>query len=205
MTPGSEDLSPASRDLGAFCARIIRFDPAILVRVDVEAVWAILPFDVLATRPLRAGREGFIAPGAYRAAEVLEYLSEGGPLPRDRSADWRGGPPPLTMGRVLERLPARELRGIADAAVETLRQSPPSLGERRVRDVLLDHVAVTVVAEGEGVVNIPLRLVLGLTRMGFLGNDPVTVSRSGGWTGLVAEYGAVWHKRRITLQTTGQR
>ncbi|MEV6525126.1 hypothetical protein AB0M43_24535 [Longispora sp. NPDC051575] len=215
-------------DLGAFCARVARFDPATLVRLSGGAVWARLPFDVLVTRPIagpapagpaeagptQAGpaptepAEADPAPAGpgptkgatdvtYRVDELLADLSGTPPL---RDTEWRGALP-LAAGRTLEEIPAAELRGIAEAAAATLRAAPPTLGERRVRDALLDHVAITVTADDGESAEIPLRLVLGLTRMGFLGETPVAVRRSGGWTGLVGEFGAAWYRPALSFLT----
>ncbi|GIG61000.1 hypothetical protein Lfu02_53720 [Longispora fulva] len=180
-------------DLGAFCARVVRFDPGTLVRLSGGAVWARLPFDVLVTRPVEAG-SGDVT---YRADELLEAAVS---PPPSRDAEWRGALP-RAAGRTLEEIPAVELRRIADAAAATLRDAPPTLGERRVRDALLEHVAITVSTDDGESAEIPLRLVLGLTRMGFLGEAPVAVRRSGGWTGLVGEFGAAWYRPALTFRT----
>ncbi|WP_412541909.1 hypothetical protein [Longispora sp. K20-0274] len=214
---------PPSGDLGAFCARVARFDPATLIRLSAGAVWARLPFDVLVTRPIaaplvpepaRAGDPGPAAsvPGqaapapvavvdvTYRADELLAHLSGTAGPPPGRDAEWRGALP-RAVGRTLEEIPAGELRRIADAAASTLRVAPPTLGERRVRDALLEHVAIAVATDDGESAEIPLRLVLGLTRMGFLGEAPVPVRRSGGWTGLVGEYGAAWYRPALSFRT----
>ncbi|MGY0233329.1 hypothetical protein [Longispora urticae] len=231
-------------DLGAFCARVARFDPATLVRLSAGAVWARLPFDVLVTRPIAGpaptgsaptgpAQAGSAQPGpastepapaglasagpapagptpagpgttpgaavdaTYRVDELLADLSGTPPL---RDTEWRGALP-LAAGRTLEEIPAAELRRVAEAAAATLKAAPPTLGERRVRDALLDHVAITVTTDDGESAEIPVRLVLGLTRMGFLGETPVAVRRSGGWTGLVGEFGAAWYRPALSFLT----
>jgi hypothetical protein len=105
----------------------------------------------------------------------------------------------------VELLPAVELRRIAAAAAKALSEAPPTLGERRVRDALLDHIAVTIAVDDDGdhaaeSVRIPVRLVLGLIRMGFVGEGPIAVRRSSAWMGLVGEYGAAWYRQPLVLQ-----
>ncbi|WP_088979343.1 hypothetical protein [Micromonospora coxensis] len=209
MTPG-HGLDGVA-DAGAFLARLVRFDPATVVRLRPvdgagrTALWARLPWDVLVTRTV-AGR----APGdvTVAAADLLARLeSADGGLPTRRDERWRWPLPPAAS-RQVELLPAGELRRIAEAAAGTLRSAAThgvggrAVGQRMLRDALLDHVAVTVTPDDAPTepVEVSQRLVQGLVRMGFLGPvvdapGEVQVRVVGRWVGLVGPYGAAWLRK----------
>jgi hypothetical protein len=68
------------------------------------------------------------------------------------------------------------------------------VGDRALRDALLDHVPI-VVSDGETRVEVPQRLVQALLRMDFIGTEndgQVTVCIAPGWVGVTAVYGSVW-------------
>jgi len=87
------------------------------------------------------------------------------------------------------------------------------VGERAIRDALLDHVPIMVEAtEAQrgavpvpGRVEVPQRLVQAVVRMGFLGRSdlPVRVLVAGRsasrFVGLAAEYGTSWYQKPIEL------
>ncbi|WUI10680.1 hypothetical protein OHQ87_31120 [Micromonospora sp. NBC_00421] len=208
---------------------MVRFDPATVVRLrplaDVgrTALWARLPWDVLVVRTV-AGRAP--ADVTVVAAELLarlapadagppaagDALADGDrwpwPLPPARDDRWRWPLPPAAS-RPVEALPAAELRGIAEAAAGTLRAAATegvrgrAVGQRMLRDALLDHVAVTVTPDTGPTepVEVTQRLVQGLVRMGFLGPAggggarEVQVRVAGRWVGLVGPYGAAWSRK----------
>lgn len=196
-------------DAGAFLARLVRFDPATVVRLRPAAgagrtaLWARLPWDVLVVRTVAGAGPGDVT---VAAADLLAELeSAGGALPGRRDDRWRWPLPPGTSRRV-EALPAGELRRIAEAAAGTLRTAATegvggrAVGQRVLRDALLDHVAVVVTPDdppGEPV-EVTQRLVQGLVRMGFLGSadapGEVQVRVAGRWVGLVGPYGAAWSR-----------
>lgn len=184
-------------DAGAFCVRLVRLDPAALVRLRPDdrpglvALWARLPFDVLVTRTVG----GAVADDTtVRAGELLAALPAG-PLPARRDADWRGALPP-PPGPVREEVPAADVRRISDAAAATLRESAGrGVGERRLRDALLDHVALTLHTPGEPDVPVPTRLVTALVRMAFVGTDPVRFGTVGPWLVAHGRYGTAWYRR----------
>ena len=108
-------------------------------------------------------------------------------------------------------LPAAEILRLGAAAARTLREVQAggiggrAVGQRALRDALLDHVPVTVEAQGHRV-GVPQRLVQAVVRMGFVpassaaGGD-VTVLVLPGWVGLAGGYGTAWWRRvsRLTL------
>jgi hypothetical protein len=100
---------------------------------------------------------------------------------------------------------AAELARLAAAAAGTLRKVTAgglggrAVGQRAVRDALLDHVALVVTPAGGGPVEIPQRLVQAVSRMGFLGpaavdGPDIRVCVSGRWVGLSAPYGVAWQQ-----------
>jgi hypothetical protein len=103
----------------------------------------------------------------------------------------------------VESMPAADLERIATAAAGTLRAATTQgvggrpVGERALRDALLDHVAI-VVTTGGARVEVPQRLVQAVARMGFLGRSATTdtgtvhVQVIGRWVGLGAPYGIAW-------------
>src|SRR5262249_5459980 len=127
---------------------------------------------------------------------------------RRRDEAWRWPLPPA-RSRVVERVPATAITAVAAAASRTLRAAVAAgvggrrLGERVVRDALLDHVAVVATGKDGERVEVPQRLVQALVRMGFVrhiddrvtqGEGSVTVRSATGWVGLDASYGSAWYR-----------
>jgi hypothetical protein len=193
-------------DSGAFLARLTRLDPGAPVRLrpagSRTALWARLPWDVLVTREVAGPGPGDVT---VPAAELLAVLGRGGDeLPGRRDADWRWPLPP-TGGTVVETVAAAELARVAGAAAGTLREVTAgglggrAVGQRAVRDALLDHVALVVTPAGGAPVQVTQRLVQAVLRMGFLGSADVDgpetrVCVAGRWVGLSALYGVAWRQ-----------
>ncbi|MFI5936945.1 hypothetical protein [Actinoplanes sp. NPDC051494] len=204
-------------DAGAFLARLTRLDRALPVRLRSgkgrTALWARLPWGVLVTRDVAGAGPG---DATVAAAELLAILASGGSdLPTRRDAAWRWPLPPAGIA-VVESVAAAELSRLADAAAGTLREvtegglSGRSVGQRAVRDALLDHVALVVTPSGGDPVEIPQRLVQAISRMGFLGPEagerPSTrVCVAGRWVGLSAPYGVAWLQpvQELTVMPVG--
>ncbi|WP_320069340.1 hypothetical protein [Micromonospora sp. RTGN7] len=220
-------------DAGAFLARLVRLDPAALVRLRPAgatgrtALWARLPWGVLAVRTVDGAGYGDVT---VAARELLAGLAAGeDALPARRDTQWHWPLPPSTS-RPVEALPAGELWRIAEAAAGTLREAAAqgvagrAVGQRALRDALLDHVAVVVTPDDPPgpPVEIAQRLVQGLVRMGFLGRPgsaagparpaapaapdaaggDVQVRVAGRWVSLVGPYGAVWSQKVADLAVT---
>ncbi|GHJ14366.1 hypothetical protein [Micromonospora sp. AKA38] len=216
-TTGGHGLTGVA-DAGAFLARLVRLDPAVLVRLRPvpgagrTALWARLPWGVLVVRTVPGDAPGDVT---VAAADLLAELSAGGAgLPRRRDDGWRWPLPP-PVSRPVELLPGAELRRIADAAAGTLREAAThgvagrAVGQRVLRDALLDHVAVVVTPDGEpgAPVEVSQRLVQGVVRLGFLGTGAgdVQVRVAGHWVGLVGPYGAAWSRTVADLALTPTR
>lgn len=216
-------LDPAGvGDAGAYLARLVRLDAAALVRLrpaggGVLELWARLPFGVLVTRRVRARLAEDVT---VRAADLLGALDRGDDLlPSRLDAQWRW-PVPAGSGRAVERLPAAEVRRIGAAAESTLREavaggvSGRPVGERMLRDALLDHVPVVVSADDGTRVEVPQRLVQAVLRMGFVGPPTVSGAVTGGevevrvvpgWIGLAGAFGTAWYRpgRGLEVRITG--
>ena len=204
-------------DAGAFLARLTRLDPAAPVRLRAGggrvALWGRLPWDVLVTREV-AGQGP--ADATVAAAELLAVLARGGDeLPVRRDAQWRWPLPPAG-GETVESVSGAELTRLAAAAAGTLREvsagglAGRSVGQRAVRDALLDHVALVVTPVGARPVEVSQRLVQAVSRMGFLGpgdtDSPDTRVRvAGSWVGLSAPYGVAWLQavKKLTVMPIG--
>jgi hypothetical protein len=191
-------------DAGAFLARLTRLEAAALVRLRSSgtrtALWARLPWEVLVTREVTGAGPRDVT---VSAAELLARLAGGEPgLPAGRDRQWRWPLPP-SGGAVVESVAAAELAGLAEAAAGTLREAASqgvggrAVGQRALRDALLDHGALVVTPVDGPVVQVPQRLVQAVFRMGFLGPADVDspsarVLISGRWVGLSAPYGVAW-------------
>jgi hypothetical protein len=199
-------------DAGAFLARLTRLDPAAPVRLrrvhprrnadeaGLTALWARLPWDVLVTREVAGhGPED----ATVSAAELLEVLAGGGDrLPERRDAQWRWPLPPAASETV-ESVAGTELSRLAAAAAVTLREvssgglAGRQVGQRAVRDALLDHVALVVTPPKGQPIEVSQRLVQAISRMGFLGPEgaealDTRIRVAGRWVGLSAPYGVAW-------------
>ncbi|BCB87328.1 hypothetical protein [Phytohabitans suffuscus] len=200
-----------TQDAAAFLARLTRLDPGAVVRLkgagEHVALWARLPWAVLVTRTVKG-----VGPddATVSAADLLAEVDRGGgTLPGRRDQQWRWPLPPAGA-RVVETVPAAEVHRIAAAAAGTLRTASTEgvggrpVGQRALRDALLDHVAI-LVTDGESRVEVPQRLIQAVVRMGFLGRSApptgevgpvqvgeVRIQAIGRWVGLAAPYGVAW-------------
>lgn len=210
MTPEPHGLSGVA-DAGAFLARLTRLDAAAPVRLRRSgtrtALWARLPWEVLVTREVAGAGPADVT---VSAAELLSRLADGDPaLPPRRDAQWRWPLPPAGPTAV-ESVTAGELSRLAAAAAGTLREAVAqgvggrAVGQRALRDALLDHVALVVTSSQGEAVQVPQRLIQAVSRMGFLGpaapatadpalaDPPARVLLAGRWVGISAPYGVAW-------------
>ncbi|MDN3238592.1 hypothetical protein [Glycomyces tritici] len=181
------DTTTAGDD-AAFAARAARLDPDTLVLAQGGRLWAALPIGVLAVRD--AGDGSALPDGVYRAGD----LASGNAAVRP-AAEWRGRLPRQPWTAV-EAVPAADIADIDRKAAQALRERRgQGIGDRRLRDAMLDHVTLRVEHDGQ-IYPVELRLVAGLCRMGFLGDEPVRVVKAGRRIGLAATYGTVWDRDR---------
>ncbi|MBX6751204.1 MAG: hypothetical protein IRY85_16315 [Micromonosporaceae bacterium] len=162
--------------LAQFVSRLLRLDPGAVVRLRPEPdgsgyAWAMLPFRVLVGRRLSQPPPADVT---VRAADLATALTGGelGELAR-RDEAWRWPVPP-SAGRAVEHIPVAEVRRLAEAAARTVRRAMTegvngrAVGERALRDALLDHVAIVVTGDDGERVEIPQRMVQALVRTGLL-------------------------------------
>lgn len=221
---------------GAFLARLVRLDPAAVVRLRPAdegrlALWGRLPWEPLVTRllgepgrpvagvddgPEVSGLRPRAADVTVAAADLLARLGDAGSggvlaLPERRDAQWRWSLPPERGRRIVETLPPGQLRELAVSAERAIRGAVANaaargaaVGERVIRDALLDHVPIVVQPDvsnptGEPV-EVPQRLVQAVVRMGFVRTTDgpeetdVRVLIAGKFVGLAAEYGVSWYR-----------
>src|SRR5262249_17371286 len=161
-------------------------------------LWGRVPWGVLVTRVAVAPSTVDIT---YGAAELLDALSAGRGEPSARDAGWRW-PVPAGEGEPMGSVPAGELVRLGAAAPApgrgrrggTVRAGHGRVGERVLRDAVLDHVGIVVESAGQRI-EIRQRLVQAALRMAFVAADDVenvTVRTGRGWVGLAARHGAVW-------------
>ena len=197
-------------DAEPFLARVLRLDPASVVRLrpanGAVVLWARLPFGVLVSR----GVPGDVsADVTVRADALLRSLVAGDPLPPGRDADWRWPLPPANL-RTVEVLPVAEIVRVSAAAAETIRTASAegvggrAVGSRVLRDALLDHVPIVVETDEGERFHVPQRLVQAVTRMGFVpaapvGDRGVEVRAGGPWVGLAAPFGSAWYRPPLLL------
>jgi hypothetical protein len=188
---------------GPFLARLLRLDPGAVVRLrsaedGTVALWARLPWGVLASRRVPAESPVDRTVGA---AALLSALTEGDrQLPPARDRDWRWALPP-GEGTAVETLPAATVERLGVAAADALRARRGRVGDRMLRDALLDHVPI-VVSTGDERIPIRQGLVQAMLRMAFMstdGQDQITVRIAGTWVGLAAEHGSVWLQNAPSL------
>jgi hypothetical protein len=199
---------PEPAELGPFLARLVRLDPAALVRLRPSGpgrltVWGRVPWRVMVCRTVPAESTVDMT---LSAAQLLDHLTAGRPgLPERRDAQWRS-PLPASSGEAVESVPAAELIRLGAAAASTMRSGAGRVGagrvgERMLRDAILDHVAIEVRA-GDISVEVRQGLVQALLRMGFVTEGvqgPVTVRTLSDWVGLEAGTGQVWAQSRATF------
>jgi hypothetical protein len=210
---------PRLADIGPFLGRLVRLDPAAPVRLrpagpagsggragsggpagtDRLAVWGRVPWQVLVCRtvPVPAPVPSTVDI-TVPAKELLDGLGVDPPrLPRPRDDQWRWALPG-SPGRAVESVPAAEVLRLGAAAAATLRSGTGRVGERMLRDALLDHVAIEVRADDIRV-EVRQALVQAMLRMGFVTEGvqgTITVRTLGDWVALEANAGSAWVQNR---------
>jgi hypothetical protein len=119
----------------------------------------------------------------------------------------------------VESVPAIDVARVAEAAARTLREAAEKgvggrrVGERVLRDALLDHVPIVVTDPDGARIDVPQRLVQAVARMGFLGapvaeradvvtfgDNLITVRLVTGWIGLGTSRGSAWYRPSSPLR-----
>jgi hypothetical protein len=193
--------------VGAFAARVLRLDPAAVVRLRGGALWASLPFGVLVSRAVPGLAD---LDRTVRGDELLTALQTSGDLPAARDDAWRWSLPAVP-GTTVERIPAAEVVRLSEAAASTVRTASVegvggrAVGSRALRDALLDHVPIIVTTDQGAQVAVSQRLIQAVRRMAFIpsaaaADAAVDVRVSGPWVGLAAPYGSAWHRSSLLIR-----
>lgn len=212
-------------DLGAFTARVVRLEPAALVRLqnrgDKLTAWAATPFDVLATRSVRGTCEP--AELTVQAQALLTSLA----VERGDTVDpgpgiglWDGEVPPADGWALVDDVPAAELEKLTERGLALAREHAGPMGPPAS---LLGQTVLTVENGAGPPVRIPMRCLFALSGMGFLGGADtgadtgagtgagtgtesdvggtpvVRVSATGSWLRIDARFGAVVRRRVTSL------
>ena len=198
---------PAERDdLGAFVARAVRLDGEAIVRLQARHgrvdAWVASPFDTLVTRSVL----GEVCPAdiTVGGSDLLAALAVvGGAVVdpgRAKDALWRCELPPDQGWQQVDQVPAEVLSDLADRGAAVARENRGPHGTPPAG--LLDQKVITVTGAGYDV-RVPLRCLLALSGMGFLGAhaaaETVRVSATDAWLRLDARYGAALRRRHALL------
>ena len=180
-----------SSGIERFASRLARFDPAAPIRLKDGWAWGRLPWDVLVRVAVETSGD-----------HVIDSTS----LEKRPDSDWRVALPPVASERVVEVVPAAVIRSAAEAAAQTLREVASgglrgrAVGQRVVRDALLDHVVITGRSDDDGSeFAVSQRLVQAIVRMRLLPADNVEVLVAGPWTGLGTSLGSAWYRASSPL------
>lgn len=198
-------------DLLAFSERALRLDEAAVIRLRARtdgllAAWVATGFDVLAVRAV----PGSVSPADLTCA--ADALCRGlGATGGDGSVDpgfpmdsaWRGALPPETGFVHVDDVPVPVIDELARQGADLSREHAGAHGPPTS---LLDQ-QVLEVSGGGATVGVPMRCVLALTAMGFLGDqrsgnrdtgtasDIVKVRSTPVWLRVDARYGSVYRRR----------
>ncbi|TXI43025.1 MAG: hypothetical protein E6Q56_00405 [Mycobacterium sp.] len=170
-------VDPAGRgDLLAFTERALRLDEAAVIRLRVRAdgllgAWMATGFDVLAVRVV----PGSIQPAdmtcaadalfrGLRGADADGRVDPGFPM----DSAWRGALPPEVGFVHVDDVPAPVFGELARQGADLAREHGGAHGP----PVSLMDQQVLEVSGGGATVGVPMRCVLALTAMGFVGDPP---------------------------------
>lgn len=193
-------------ELAPLVRRAVDLDPSALVRLRTDgtriSALARLPFGVLVARTVESAAPRAHLDTVVRGSELLEWLDRPGTAqPGACDAQWRGGSPPTSGWRRVERVPDAEIRPLVRSGALTLKQAagregvPGAQPRESVADALLDSVVLTV-TDDAGSIGITLRTLSALTRMGFLARDShAAIDVAGRWIRVAAAYGTVYVER----------
>jgi len=171
-------------NLEAFAQRLLKFDPAALIRLRDGWAWGILPWEVLVAVPFPPATSD----------EVLSALDR-----QPTNSLWRVPLPPATF-QTVEVLPPPVVPSAAASAARTLKELAGRAGERAIRDALLDHQVVVGQSDVDGTpFVVTQRLVQAMVRMNLSDNESVEVRLAGPWTGLATSLGQAWWRQRSQL------
>lgn len=189
-------------DLAVFVQRVLRLDPAAVIRLRTRSdgligAWAATGFDVLAARSV-AGvlQPGDITCGADVLGRNLDTAGDDGHIDTGYPMDsaWRTALPPEAGFVHVDDVPADVVAALAREGADLARehagpQGPPTS--------LLDQEVLTV-SDGSEAVAVPMRCVMVLAAMGFMPDavgEVVRVRMMPAWLRIDARFGSVFRRR----------
>lgn len=199
------------QDLATFLGRALRLSPDAYVRIrthhaDVRrvVVWVVV-LGVVARRDFGARLDGVqditVSAHALNVAVAQSVTREqGATLPRPRDDEWRASLPPATGWEHREDLPAGSLREAVDTSAASLKDADATMMAAAGEAMLsLTVISLTDDTGARERLDLPLRLVLAATRMGYLPDvdqdaDIVRIATRGPWTVLATPAGAVFRR-----------
>lgn len=207
--------SPAARtDLLTFSSRVARLAPDGLVRLkstgSTTTAFALV-VGVLVRKDFTATLDGALdltAP-AKELADTVERsvtASDRVTLPPPVDAQWRASLPPVTPWTHREDLPTAEIRQTLELAGSQLR----ALDDSQVAaagDAMLSQTIAMVDRDSADPVEIPMRMLVAMSRLGFLteaegANDTIRVATNGKWVVAASRIGAAF-RRPATIDLLG--
>ena len=166
-------------------------------------VFVTTPFDCLAARRIEGevSRDGAVV----AAGDLLSALQEGrAAIGAARDANWPGALPPREGFAARDEVPVSVARQLADKGRELARQFSGPAGPPKS---LLDSPVLTVDAESERPVEVPMRMIFTCTALGLIPGfaAPIDVPRhlriatAGRWVRMDATFGTVYHSTGLGL------
>lgn len=205
-------------ELAPMLRRAVALDEASLARIVIGKTTVTglvqLPFDVLVGRtlPLAAGAERRAGDYSVRAVELLAWIDGDEASPVLRDADWRRGMPPSAGWRRVDTVPDEVIRRLVRSGALALKDAaareglPGAQPRAEVASALLDSVVLTVSGATGERVELTLRLISAVTRMGFLPRGShLAVDIAGRWLRVAARYGSGYAERPGLGLTLGLR
>lgn len=197
---------PARTDLLTFASRVTRLAPDGLIRLkherDRTTAWA-LAVGVLVRRDFGARLEGagditVSAKGLADAVDRSVSSSQVVQLPESMDAAWRASLPPATGWTHREDLPTTEILQTLDLAGSQLK----ALDDTQLAaagDAMLSQTIAMVDRDGIDPVEIPMRMLVAMSRLGFMteargDNDTIRVATHGNWVVAATRLGAAFRR-----------
>ena len=204
MLLAKEDVA----DLAPLVRRAASLDRSSVVRLrrTSEQISALvrLPFGVLAARTIVLDQRSAVGVEdvAVRCSDLLAWLDgEYADPPEQRNAEWRSGLPPTSGWQRVDTVPEAVVRQLVRAGALALQEAaaregvPGAQPRAEVADALLDSVVLTV-TDGARSVEVTLRSLSAVTRLGFLPQgSSIAIDVAGRWVRVAAGYGSVYSER----------
>lgn len=203
-------ITQGAPGLTALVGRATGLDASASARfqvLDADAstvdVFVTTPFDCIAARRVsgEASRDGAVV----ATSDLLTALQEGrAEIGAARDPNWPGALPPREGFTVRDEVPVSVARQLADKGRELARQFSGPMGPPKS---LLDSTVLTVDAESDSPVEIPMRMIFTCTSLGLIPGfaAPIEVPRhlrvstAGRWVRIDAPFGSVYHSTGLGL------